>query len=224
MNLYQKLCRSAVQVLIFFFATGASAQTLPNGTFVKTDWGAMELSCISSDLCFASYENGTSFLYFSSPGGDGKYYGYWAEAESSEPCAVNLQFPNIRTNAWGTLDLSFDYDGNYWSGRWGYCNAQPTRAFAGERGGTLQTRSTQAEVKAAAAGYLLGMPYGETTADVMENIVSVSFGTDTLCSGPDNWTVEVYVRATADSDGIIGSMVIDDTDATLVCAGLPFMR
>jgi len=224
MKFYKNLCRSAVQVLIFFFATGASAQTLPNGTFSETDWGAMELSCISSDLCFASYENGKSFLYFSSPGGDGKYYGYWAEAESSQPCASDLQFPNIRTNAWGTLDLSFDYDGNYWSGLWGYCKEEPTRALAGERGGTLQTRSTQAEIKAAAAAHLLGMPYGETTADVMENIVSVSFGTDTLCNGPDNWTVEVYVRATADTDGITGSMIIDDANATPVCIGLPFMQ
>ncbi len=186
MKFCKKLCRSAVQVPFFIFVTGASAQTLPNGTFHETSWGAMELSCISSDLCFASYESGTAFLYFSSPGGDGKYYGYWAEAESSELCASDLKFPNITTNAWGTLDISFDYDGNYWSGLWGYCNAQPTKAFAGERGGTLQTRSTQAEIKAAAAAHLLGMPYGETTADVMENIVSVSFGTDTLCKGPDN--------------------------------------
>ncbi len=224
MRLDQILCRSAVQVPILLFVTGASAQTLPNGTFHETSWGAMELSCISSDLCFASYENGKSFLYFSSPGGDGKYYGYWAESGSSEPCDSDLQFPNIRTNAWGKLDLSFDYDGDYWSGLWGYCSAEPTREFSGERGGMLQTRSTQAEIKAAAAAHLLGMPYGETTADVMENIVSVSFGTDTLCSGPDNWTVEVYVRATAQSDGISGKMVIDDASATPVCTGLPFLH
>lgn len=224
MTLHQKLYRNAIQIPFLLLVTGASAQTLPNGTFHETSWGVMELSCIRSDLCFASYENGSAFMYFSSPGADGKYYGYWAEAESSEPCVADLQFPNIRTNAWGKLDLSFDYDGNYWSGLWGYCNAEPTKEFAGERGGTLQTRSTQAEIKAAAAAHLLGMPYGETTADVMENIVSVSFGADTLCSGPDNWTVEVYVRATADSDGITGKMVVDDASAEPVCTGLPFMQ
>ncbi|MFT5271526.1 MAG: hypothetical protein ACI85V_001544, partial [bacterium] len=55
MKLYEKLCRSAVHALFFFYVTGASAQTLPNGTFAETSWGAMELSCVSSDLCFASY-------------------------------------------------------------------------------------------------------------------------------------------------------------------------
>ena len=217
-----KCCTGA----LFYFCYRSFSPDIAKRDFPRDKLGrdGTQLYQFRSLLCFASYEHGTSFLYFSSPGGDGKYYGYWAEAESSELCASDLKFPNITTNAWGTLDISFDYDGNYWSGLWGYCNAQPTKAFAGERGGTLQTRSTQAEIKAAAAAHLLGMPYGETTADVMENIVSVSFGTDTLCKGPDNWTVEVYVRATANSDGITGSMVIDDANATSVCTGLPFMQ
>ena len=148
MELYAKLCRGAVQALFFFYVTGASAQTLPNGTFAETSWGAMELSCISSDLCFASYANGTAFLYFSSPDRDGNYYGYWAEAESSEDCANDLHFPNIRTNAWGRVNLSFDDYGNSWTGLWGYCNAPLTNALVGARSGTLHTQSTQTEIKA----------------------------------------------------------------------------
>jgi hypothetical protein len=184
----------------------------------------MELSCISSDLCFASYENGTAFLYFSSPGRNGEYRGYWAEKESSKPCSLDLQFPNIRTNAWGRVNLIFDYDGNNWTGTWGYCNEQPARPLVGERGGVQQTQMSQSEIRDAAAAVLLGMPYGETTTDVLENIVSVSFGADPLCDGADNWVVEVYVRATADFDGITGSMVMDDASGTLVCAGLPFLN
>jgi len=148
MNLYEKLCRISVQALFFFYVTGASAQTLPNGTFAQTSWGAMEFSCISSDLCFASYENGTAFLYFSSPDRDANFQGYWAETESSEPCADNLQFPNIGTNAWGRVNLSFDYDRNNWTGVWGYCNAPLTMDLVGARSGTLQTQSTQTEITA----------------------------------------------------------------------------
>jgi hypothetical protein len=148
MKLYEKLCRSAVHALLFFYVTGASSQTLPNGTFAETSWGAMEVNCISSDLCFASYESGTAFLYFSSPGQDANFQGYWAETESSEPCADNLQFPNIRTNAWGRVNLSFDDDRNDWTGVWGYCNAPLTKALVGARTGKLQTQSTQTEIKA----------------------------------------------------------------------------
>ena len=148
MKLYEKLCRGSVQALFLLYVTGASAQTLPNGTFAQTSWGAMELSCISPDLCFASYENGTAFLYFSSPNRDANFQGYWAEAESSEPCADNLQFPNIRTNAWGRVNLSFDDDGDNWTGDWGYCNAPLTQALVGARSGTSQTQSTQTEIRA----------------------------------------------------------------------------
>jgi hypothetical protein len=224
MNLFQKIYRSAVRVVFLFCVTGASAQTLPNGTFAETDWGPMELSCIRADLCFASYENGAAFMYFSSPGQDGQYYGFWAEASSSQPCQFNQRFPNIETNAWGRVNLVFDYDGNYWTGNWGYCDEPLTRTLVGERGGTQQTQSSQAEIKAASAAILLGMPYGGTTAEVHENIVSVSFGPDTVCGGPDNWVVNVNVRATAESDGISGSMLLDDSSATLVCASLPFLN
>jgi hypothetical protein len=148
MKLYEKIFRGAIQALFLFYVTGVSAQTLPNGTFDQTSWGEMELNCISSDLCFASYENGTAFLYFSSPNRDANFQGYWAEAESSEPCADNLQFPNIGTNAWGKVNLSFDNDGNNWTGVWGYCNAPLTMDLVGARSGTLQTQSTQTEIRA----------------------------------------------------------------------------
>ena len=76
MNLCEKTSQISVQALFSFVRQGASPQTLPDGTFAKTSWGAMKLRCIGSDPCFASYENGTAFVYFSGRCRDANYQQY----------------------------------------------------------------------------------------------------------------------------------------------------
>jgi hypothetical protein len=134
MQLYQNICRSFCLTAGLCFTSAASSQTLPNGTYAETNFGQIDLVCISPVLCYASYENDQSFLYLTSPEQDGRFVGYWAEADADRTCTVVNQFPNIQTNAWGTVDLQFDPSGNNWTGAWGYCDETAANKFDGARG------------------------------------------------------------------------------------------
>jgi hypothetical protein len=130
----QNLSAVSTYLMCLFLFSAASAQTQPNGTYAKSDFGEIEVSCVSSIMCFATYEDGKSFMYLTSPGRDDHYVGYWAEPSSSQACPVAHQFPNIRTEAWGNVDLTFDYHAENWSGFWGYCEEHPARTINGARG------------------------------------------------------------------------------------------
>jgi hypothetical protein len=99
MNLTKKVSTFVSSLVCLFAFSEASAQTLPNGTFDKTSFGPIEISCVSSSLCFASYEDGKSFMYLTSPDDNNQFFGFWAEPDASQTCSAVHQFPNISTNA-----------------------------------------------------------------------------------------------------------------------------
>jgi hypothetical protein len=133
MNFIQKISASIACLVCFLAFSAASAQTLPNGTYAKTNFGAVDISCISPALCFGSYQSKTSFLYLSSSLDNNQFTGYWAEPDASQTCPVTHQFSNIRTNAWGSVIFTFDTSANNWTGLWAYCDEQPNREFNGAR-------------------------------------------------------------------------------------------
>lgn len=53
--------------------------------------------------------------------------GYWIEDHSSHRCNTSK---NGRYH-WGSIELKFD--GNRFTGRWGYCNEAPTQTWSGQR-------------------------------------------------------------------------------------------
>ena len=97
MNLTKKVSTFVSSLVCLFAFSEASAQTLPNGTFDKTSFGPIEISCVSSSLCFASYEDGKSFMYLTSPDDNNQFVGFWAEPDASQTCSAVHQFPNIST-------------------------------------------------------------------------------------------------------------------------------
>jgi hypothetical protein len=133
MNLTKKVSTFFSYLVCLLAFSETSAQTLPNGAFDKTSFGPIEISCVSSALCFASYEDGRSFMYLTSPEDNDHFVGFWAEPDASQTCSAVHQFPNISTNAWGNVDIYVDFSGNSWSGLWGYCEEQPNREFVGAR-------------------------------------------------------------------------------------------
>jgi hypothetical protein len=135
MQLHHKYCRGFSLIAGLCFASAALGQTLPDGTYAETGFGPIELVCVSSVMCHARYENDQSFLYLTSPEQNGRFVGYWAETDADRTCSVVNQFPNIQTNAWGTVDLQFDPSGNSWTGAWGYCDDKAANKFNGARGG-----------------------------------------------------------------------------------------
>jgi hypothetical protein len=141
MKFIQSLYMGVTYLLCLFLFSTASAQTLPNGTYAKTNFGAINVSCVSAILCFATYEDGKSFMYLTSPRQNDRFTGYWAEPEASQTCPQAQNFPNIHTNAWGNVDITFDFSANSWTGFWGYCEEHPNREFDGAR----DPQSTQIE-------------------------------------------------------------------------------
>ena len=134
MQLFLKISRGLSLLAVLCLALPASAQTLPNGTYSKSSFGPINLTCVSPVMCYASYENGKAFLYLTSPKQNGHFIGYWAEAKANKACSVVKQFPNIKTSAWGKVDFQFDPSGNSWTGVWGYCNDKAVKKFNGARG------------------------------------------------------------------------------------------
>ena len=166
MKRIQNSIASLTCLLGLFVFSAASAQTLPSGTYAKTDFGAMTVSCVSPVLCFASYEGGKSFMYLTSPGKNDHFTGYWAEPEAKRTCDATHQFPNILTNAWGNVDMTFDFSANSWTGFWGYCEEHPNRKFDGARDQQTVPEVDDNQDDLALAERLLGswLPSADSTA------------------------------------------------------------
>jgi len=156
MKFIQKIIVCFTYLGCLFAFSAASAQTPPNGTYAKTSFGPVEISCVRSVLCFATYEDGKSFMYLTSPGQDDHYIGYWAETDSSQTCPATQQFPNINTKAWGNVDIYVDYSGENWSGFWGYCEEHPNREFEGARSVQAAEETSADEGGSALAEWLVG--------------------------------------------------------------------
>jgi len=133
MTLIDKVKGCTTPLLCLFVVSAASAQTLPNGMYEQTSFGALKIECISSDFCFGTYEDGKSFLYLTSRDHSQSFTGYWAETDSSRPCPETFPFPNLRTNAWGNVNVKFDFSANSLSGFWGYCDDRPNIRLDGAR-------------------------------------------------------------------------------------------
>lgn len=99
MKLNRTISFGLAYLLYLLTFSSASAQTLPNGTYAKTSFGAIEISCVSFEFCFAAIEGGHSFMYLTSPDHSQNFTGYWAEEDASQICPETQKFPNISTNA-----------------------------------------------------------------------------------------------------------------------------
>ena len=203
MKLIRNFCAGLTYLMCLFIFSTASAQELPNGKYAKTDFGALEVSCIASDLCFATYEDGKSFLYLTSPGRDLNFTGYWAEKESSQPCSVAHQFPNIRTKAWGNANLSFDFSANSWTGFWGYCEEQTNRKFDGTRGQQAAQQDSEDDAALNLAEWLVGswLPTEDSGARRF----------DMYTFNPDS----TYVISDGSTNSPLGSWVLDNAQLFL---------
>lgn len=131
-----KTALGLAQIAYLCLGSAALAETLPNGAYTETDFGAIELNCRKAEgvECTGAYEDRKSFIYINSTDEEGLYLGYWAEPASDQPCAETADFDDLSTEAWGTIDVKFDASRNSWTGTWGYCNDPQTRQFNGARG------------------------------------------------------------------------------------------
>jgi len=59
--------------------------------------------------------------------------GYWGEGSSRKDCGVTKQINQINTRYWGQLVLEFDKNLLSYTGRYGFCNANPTYTWSGKR-------------------------------------------------------------------------------------------
>jgi hypothetical protein len=184
-------------LLCFLTFSSASAQTLPNGTYAKTSFGAIEISCVSSEFCFAAYEGGHSFMYLTSPDHSQNFTGYWAEEDASQICPETQKFPNISTNAWGNVNIFFDLSAESWTGFWGYCEEHPNREFDGERdqGSTQQVDADdgfQSLAEALIGSWMPAQDLGANRNDIYtfnpDNTFVISDGSSN--SPPGTWLLE----------------------------------
>jgi len=61
----------------------------------------------------------------------GRLTGYWAEDGSAQQC----NFPRMGSPFWGRFDWVLSADGRHFDGKWSYCDAEPDRAWTGDRTG-----------------------------------------------------------------------------------------
>jgi hypothetical protein len=133
------------QFAYLFLSSAAVATPLPNGTYSDTDFGTVEITCTETGNwnCTATYEGGQSFLFVDRNAVEGQYFGYWAEPESDTPCDTIEDFGEIRTDAWGQLEMSFDTQSESWEGSWNYCDKPLKYAFDGTRGAQTQVENAK---------------------------------------------------------------------------------
>ena len=91
---------------------------------------------------------GQSFLFVDRNAVEGQYFGYWAEPESDTPCDTIEDFGEIRTDAWGQLEMSFDTQSESWEGSWNYCDKPLKYAFDGTRGAQTQVKNAKESLTA----------------------------------------------------------------------------
>jgi hypothetical protein len=138
------------QFAYLFLSSAAVATPLPNGTYSDTDFGTVEITCTETGNwnCTATYEGGQSFLFVDRNAVEGQYFGYWAEPESDTPCDTIEDFGEIRTDAWGQLEMSFDTQSESWEGSWNYCDKPLKYAFDGTRGAQTQVENAKESLTA----------------------------------------------------------------------------
>jgi hypothetical protein len=138
------------QLAYLFLSSAAVAGPLPNGTYSDTDFGTVEITCTEAGYwnCTATYEEGQSFLFVDRNAVEGQYFGYWAEPESDTPCDTIEDFGEIRTDAWGQLEMSFDTQSESWEGSWSYCDEPLTYAFDGTRGAQTEVETAKGSLTA----------------------------------------------------------------------------
>lgn len=171
-----------------FAASQAAAQTLPNGIYEKTDFGAIKIECISSKLCFGTYEDGQSYLYLTSRDHSQNFTGYWVEKESSKPCSAAHQFPNLQSHAWGNVNVTFDLSANSLSGFWGYCEDHPNKKLDGTRAQTAAAEDTARVDVASTRQFLVGswMPAPNSSARRNDTYTFNPDGTFVISDGSSN--------------------------------------
>lgn len=195
MKLTRPLSGVVASLFCLFGASSVSAQTLPNGIYDTTDFGAIEIGCVSSGLCFGTYENGQSYLYLTSPDHSQNFTGYWVENESSRPCPVSHQSPNMQSDAWGNVNVTFDLLANELSGFWGYCEDHPNKTLDGER---AQTQALQGDPNfdvPSISRFLLGSWLPAPGSDVRRNDMYTfnPDGTFVISDGSSNSPMGVWV-------------------------------
>jgi hypothetical protein len=201
----RKLCGCVTLLSCLFLPLQAAAQTLPNGNYDTTDFGTIKVECVSSDMCFGTYENGQSYLYLNSRDGSQNFTGYWVEAESSQPCAVTQQFPNIQSNAWGKVNVTFDLSADNLSGVWGYCEDQPSKTLDGTRAQTPTAQNTASVDVASMAQFLVGswLPSPDSSARRNDTYTFNPDGTFVISDGSSNSPLGTWELNSA------GQMVMD---------------
>jgi hypothetical protein len=136
MKFIKKQSATVTCLLCLFGTSAATAQSLQSGTFLETDFGVMEVSCVSATSCVATYSDGVGFMYLTGTEQDGVFVGYWAEPETEEPCDVAREFDDITTVSWGKMELQAELTDSGWTGGWGYCDGNVDWRFDGSGGPT----------------------------------------------------------------------------------------
>lgn len=225
-----KLIRTMLMGVTFMLGllgiSAAHAQTLPDGTYAITSFGAMDVSCISALQCFASYEEGSSFMYWTSAGSSGHFIGYWAEAESAQPCSADQQFPNMRTSAWGNVDVRFDAAANSWTGSWGYCEERPSREFNGARG--AQSQNGGGDTDASMTERLIGswLPGPDSSARRNDTYTFNPDGTFVISDGSSNSPAGSWIFQNAQlfMDGRAEAVPLEFVGQAIMLAGSQYER
>jgi hypothetical protein len=187
-----------------FFTSQVTAQTLPNGNYDTADFGTINIECISSEMCFGTYENGQSYLYLNSRDNSQNFTGYWVEAESSKPCAETHQFPNLQSNAWGNLNVTFDLSANSLSGFWGYCEDHPNKALDSTRAQMPTAQDSTSVDVVSMAQFLVGSWLPSPDSSARRN--------DTYTFNPDG----TFVISDGSSNSPLGSWTLNSTSQMIM--------
>lgn len=117
----------ATVIAITAIAAPAAAEK-PFGTYTKGTNAPMNFICPTYDNCTGYYEGKRSWVRLKgSP--SGLFIGVWIEPVSARPCTTTVE----KSPQWGRAVLKFDKTASSWTGKWGYCDDEPSHEWVGSR-------------------------------------------------------------------------------------------
>ncbi len=105
---------------------GSEIPNVPRMTW-DTTYGDMSLSALTDGRVTAYYEGEDGTLDGTLSGS--RYTGTWVEPSSAQTCST------IRRGSdhWGRFDFTFNAARDRFEGQWSYCDAAPSRSWAGTK-------------------------------------------------------------------------------------------
>ena len=117
----------ATAIAIVAIAAPAAAEK-PSGTYTKGTNAPMSFICPAYDDCTGYYEGNRSWVRLKgSP--SGLFVGLWIEPFTIRTCDTTVE----KSPHWGRVVLKFGETACSWTGKWGYCDDEPSHEWVGSR-------------------------------------------------------------------------------------------